>query len=415
MRVTILAIGSRGDVQPYVALGAGFKNKGAQVTVAAYPDFAGFIAEYGLRHVPLAGDPKKVLAGGLSASGRNPSAFWRRTLKEAGFFSGEFAAQCVTACTGAELILFSPLGIFARDIGKHLRIPAFLASYLPVTPTAAFPNAFFPELPAWLPFKRIYNRLTYLMEIQIFWHHFRKASGGKLPLLAPFGQIASDRSPIFYGFSTSVIPRPDDWGDWIHPTGYWFLDPPSGWEPSRELKDFLSAGEPPVYFGFGSVIGRNPEQTADLILKALSISGRRGIIAAGWGGIAKDFPLPENVLAVDAVPHGWLFPRMAAVVHHGGAGTTAAGLAGGVPSILVPAFADQFFWGDRVAKLGAGPKPIPRARLTPRALARAIGKAISDEKMRARARKLGERIREEDGVSVAVDAITREAGTRGQG
>ncbi len=171
------------------------------------------------------------------------------------------------------------------------------------------------------------------------------------------------RSPVIYGFSPSVVQKPPDWGDHVEITGYWFLDRQPGWQPPADLADFLAAGAPPVYIGFGSMSTRKPQETTELVLRALSRDRQRGLLLTGWGGLS-EIDLPDYVFKIEFAPHDWLFPQMAAVVHHGGAGTTAAGLRAGIPTIIVPHFIDQPFWGQRVADLGAGPQPIPRRQLT---------------------------------------------------
>jgi UDP:flavonoid glycosyltransferase YjiC (YdhE family) len=201
-----------------------------------------------------------------------------------------------------------------------------------------------------------------------------------------------------------VIAPPADWPDYIHVTGYWFLEPPAGWEPPGDLVDFLQAGPPPVYVGFGSMLSRKPEETADLVLQALARTGQRAVLSSGWGGLKKE-KFPETVFMVGSIPHSWLFPKMAAVVHHGGAGTTGAGLRAGIPSVITPFFGDQPFWGHRVYALGVGPEPIPRKRLTVENLAGAIQRAVSDMAIREKASRLGERIRAEDGIARAVAII----------
>jgi sterol 3beta-glucosyltransferase len=170
------------------------------------------------------------------------------------------------------------------------------------------------------------------------------------------------------------------------------------------LIDFIDAGSPPIYIGFGSMSSRNPLEVANLVVKALELSKQRGIILSGWGGLQKA-DLPESVFIVDSVPFSWLFPRVGAVVHHGGAGTTAFVLRTGIPSIIVPFFADQPFWGHLVAKLGVGPKPIPRKKLTAKRLANAIDLAIADQMMRQHAADLGSKIKAEDGIQRAAKII----------
>ena len=202
-----------------------------------------------------------------------------------------------------------------------------------------------------------------------------------------------------------MIAPPADWSNAIV-TGYWQLEPPSNWQPPAALEAFLANGEAPIYIGFGSMSSRDPAQTAELIVTALKQTGTRAILQSGWGGF-KATDLPDAVLSVESVPHSWLFNKVAAVVHHGGAGTTAAGLRAGVPSLVIPFFGDQGFWGERVAQLGVGPSPIPRKALTAQSLAQAIQTMTVNSEMRTRAAELGARIRTEDGVGNAVRVINQ--------
>jgi sterol 3beta-glucosyltransferase len=187
-------------------------------------------------------------------------------------------------------------------------------------------------------------------------------------------------------------------------TGQWFLDHPADWTPPEDLSRFLAAGPAPVFVGFGSIAGRSPSQTTALVLEALQICGQRGVIVTGWGGLCA-VPGPAAVCFVASVPYDWLFPRSAAVVHHGGAGSTAEGLRAGKPSVICPFFGDQPFWGKRVCALGAGPRPLPQKRLTARALAEAIKVAVADVGMRNRAEALGKKLRSENGVQRAIEAF----------
>ena len=225
-----------------------------------------------------------------------------------------------------------------------------------------------------------------------------------IPWNGPYTRIARERLPTLYGYSPTVVPKPPDWGEWIHVCGYWFLDGAETYQPPAGLIDFLASGPLPVYIGFGSMIHGDPEQLAEMIVKALTMSKQRGILLTGWAGSNHNH-LFDHVFQIDSVPHDWLFPRMAAIVHHGGAGTTAAALRSGVPSIAAPFFADQPFWAQRVFELGVGPKPIPQKQLTAEWLADAIRTAVSDTTMRARAAELGQRIQAEDGVARAVEII----------
>jgi sterol 3beta-glucosyltransferase len=217
------------------------------------------------------------------------------------------------------------------------------------------------------------------------------------------------RVPFLNGWSSHVAPDPPDWPSrGVETTGYWFLDRPDDWTPPAALTAFLDDGPPPVYVGFGSMAGRDPRRTTRIVLDALRRAGCRGLLASGWGGLsARD--LPASVHLCDQVPHDWLFPRVAAVVHHGGAGTTAAGLRAGRPTVVCPFFGDQPFWGRRVHDLGAGPPPIPQTHLTAERLARALRTVTECPSIRARAAAVGEKIRREDGVANAVAFIERMA------
>jgi sterol 3beta-glucosyltransferase len=200
---------------------------------------------------------------------------------------------------------------------------------------------------------------------------------------------------------------PPDWDGRSVATGYWFLDRPDDWQPPHELVEFLERDAPPVYVGFGSMPSEDAVVKTRLILEALQLSGQRGVVATGWGGLSAN-DLPEYVHALETAPHNWLFPRMAAVVHHGGAGTTAAGLRAGVPTVICPFFGDQPFWGRRVASLGVGPQPIAQKGLSAEKLADALLTVIGNKTMKERAAALGATIRSEDGIGRAVALIEAE-------
>jgi sterol 3beta-glucosyltransferase len=309
---------------------------------------------------------------------------------------------------GHDLIIAGTSSLSTFSIAQTLNIPMLLAYVFPFTPTSAFAA----PLVTRLPFGGTLNRLSFHIMRQMFWQSgkstdtlTRRAMGtGKGSFWGPFRAMNAARLPTLYGYSRHVLPRPRDWGEHIHITGYWFLDEPDGWTPPPELVDFLDAGDPPVYIGFGSMMSRNPREAGEIALDALRRSGQRGVIASGWGGL-QPTDLPDTVHMISSIPHSWLFPRMAAVVHHGGAGTTAAGLRAGVPSMVVPFMGDQPFWGERVAALGVGTAPIPRKQLTGERLAAAIHTCVTDTAMQARAAELGAKIRAEGGVENAVSLV----------
>lgn len=419
MQVTIIAVGSRGDVEPYVALGNGLKQAGHAVHVLGSQDFRDAITAHGLTYFDIGGSIQSVAQGMQDLlEGGN----FLKILSSMGPAAQGMVSQAVVsglaACDGSDLVI-AGLGGFSVGLAlsEKLGIP-FVPAYLyPFTPTREFASVLLPStgvaLPAWA------NRLSHRIGRQMLWQAFRSADNKArrevlhlpaAPLLGPFGSLEKAGGTVLCGYSRHVIPVPRDWSRSIHVTGYWFLEPAPGWKPPAELDLFLNSGPTPVYLGFGSMVHRRPEEMADLVLRALERTGQRAVVSTGWGGM-RTSRLPDSVCMVGSIPHSWLFPRMAAVVHHGGVGTTAAGLRAGVPAVVTPFFGDQPFWGDRVHSLGVGPRPIPRRQLSSDRLADAIRVAVSDTGMRDRAAALGERIRAEDGIGRAVEVLEQTRST----
>jgi sterol 3beta-glucosyltransferase len=422
MRVAIIAPGSRGDIQPYTALGKGLQEAGHVVRLVTHQNFETLVHSHGLEFWPVKGNVKDIAQSeemrGLIERG-NFLAILSQMAKEAQRGAFALVEGGLAACKGMDLVLAGLGGLFVGlALAEKLGLAFLQAYYIPFTPTRAFPSFLFPNLPSWL--RGSLNRSSYQLARQIMWQGFRSADRlarrkvlglPAAPFWGPYNAGRVRHAPILYGFSPSVIPRPSDWDSNIHVTGYWFLDPAPDWTPPSALMAFLQAGPPPVYVGFGSMSNRKPEETADLVLQALARTRQRAIILSGWSGLHKA-DLPPSVFMLDSIPFSWLFPRVAAVVHHGGAGTTAAGLRAGVPSIVVPFFGDQPFWGQRVAELGVGPEPIPRRKLTVERLAQAIHQALTDQNMRHRAANLGSKIQAEDGITRAV-AVVQQIEERG--
>ncbi len=414
MHITILTIGSRGDVQPFIALGQGLQQAGHQVQLATHANFESMTRNYGLNFSPVGGDIQAIM---LEESGQktldaggNPFTFMHRYAQMLEPMTERALVDSWNACQGTDAIIAHGAAFWGYDIAQKLGVPFYLAGLQPFSPNRDFPH---PMMPPALRLGGLVNQLTYWLMWQLFWQLFRKPinqwRGNTLNLPPtweqnPFGDGRWQQVSILYGYSPTVIPKPGNWTEQLHVTGYWFLDSPPDFSPPPELVDFLEAGKPPVYIGFGSMTGRNPELMTEIALSALAKTGQRGILLTGWGGIS-NADLPDSVFKIDSIPHDWLFPQMAAIVHHGGAGTTAAALRAGVPSIVIPFIGDQHFWGHRVAQLGVGPKPIPKKKLTGEWLAMAIRTAVEDETMRQCAAILGQKIRSEDGVAQAVKAF----------
>jgi sterol 3beta-glucosyltransferase len=408
MHITLLTLGTRGDVQPFVALGVGLRRAGHQVTLVTAEQFAEFVAEHDLSFAPLdrrflemidTADGKAIFD-----SGGNPLKVIRMSMP----IMRQILHDSWAGAQGADAIIYHQKILAGYHLAEKLGIPAIMAMPLPVYPTRAFTNPIIPlELPA------AFNRLS-----------FAANSGGKAPFMsminewrrADLGLPSRDRFsseaqlpngrpiPVLHAYSPSVVPIPPDWPSHVTATGYWFLDADADWQPPADLMRFLESGPAPVYVGFGSMVTQNPAAKLALVIEALRLSGQRGVVAAGWAGLKAD-DLPDTVYLLDHAPHEWLFPRMAAVVHHGGAGTTAAGLRAGRPTVIAPFFGDQPFWGRRVRALGVGPSPLPQKKLTAEALAAAIHEVVTDDRMRTRAEALAAQIETEDGVGRAVKWI----------
>ena len=413
MRIMIATVGTRGDIQPFIALGQGLQAAGHEVTVCAADGYRSFIETHGPGFAPMGSEVLRLSQQALSRvnglasavqAGREMMPAMRRSLDEA--WDAARAMQ-------PDLIVYHPKSLSGVHIAEKLNIPAVLSLPLPLlTPTSAFPSPALARLEpgGW------FNRMTYhvqrlaMMPYSGMVNDFRRQTLG-LPPLSRFADGLHHRDgtplPILYSYSRHVLPVPEDFPPHVHVTGYWFLDRPEDWQPDPGLVSFLNAGPPPVYIGFGSMAAvAGSRQRASLLIDALATSGQRGLLDRGWGDL--EAPVSSgNVMTIDNVPHDWLFPRVAAVVHHGGAGTVAAGLRAGKPTLICPVMADQPFWGQVVHRRGVGPAPIPLAKLTAVRLASGINELVTDPAYRERATALGEQIRSEDGVAVAVDILSR--------
>ena len=412
--------GSRGDVQPGIALALGLKSAGHELRLVAPQAFEGLIRERGLDFHRLTLDPQEAVRLQLQSGDANPLQFIRSARETLAPILLENVEQILEACRDTEAVVYTAVGFLGSGISRDLGVPGVGAMYGPlINASNSFPSSFMPvpsgrlELAHGLT-RRTYNRLNHFAAQQLLWQPLRTPVNRALaatpglslyPLDGPFGEARRHKAPVLNGWSPRVLPHPPDWGSHLPVTGYWFLDRPEGWTPPKGLQDFLDSGPSPVSVGFGSMGGAGAEALTEDVLRALRITGDRAVLVAGWGGIAAT-SLPDEVFAVSEVAHDWLFPKVRAAVHHGGAGTTAASLRAGAPTVVVPFLADQSFWGARVASLGVGPRPIPRSKLTAKRLVAAL-EETKDAGMRERSRRLGEKIRAEDGVARAVEAFHR--------
>ena len=396
--------------------GAGYK-----VVIAAAEDYRGIVEPYGLGFAPLVGSIRDLMDRqmiyGMLDDAENPVRFITGMMESVRPLIVRLVGDVYSACRDADALLVSTLGYYGGyDVAQALDIPVVVTHLHPNVPTRAYPHVFLPHLPSWLPsFVRArYNLLGHKLTEAAYWafilgplNEARREVLALAPLL-PLDIIERIRNPlrpVLHAYSPLLTRRPPDWDRDVHVTGYWFVDEPPGWTPDPGLVDFLDAGEPPVYVGFGSnLVGRDPDGITRLILSALERTGQRGIIMSGWGDLG-NIDLPDTVYKVETVPHSWLFRRVRTVVSHTGAGTLGATLRAGVPPITIPFFGDQLFWSPRVARLGLGPDPIPRRDLTEDRLVAAIRRALDDKSMRDRAALVGKQIRKEHGVENALKAL----------
>ena len=408
MRIAILTTGSRGDVQPFIALGQGLQKADHDVIIATRDEFRTPIEEQGITFAPIGTSDDHNLETNIrqgmesGSTGTIPSIRWVPNLRAA---FRDMLAQGLEVCRNSNLLLYSGLGmVIGPPLGERLNIPAIAAHLQIRLATGAYPHPPFPIPPR----SRLYNLLTHRLVAglaRLVFHpvvkKWLKAEG--LPPPVSNG-MRREKTPTLLGFSKYVVPKPKDWGDNVHLTGYWFLDENS-WQPPQQLLRFLQSGPRPVYIGFGSWPLTKSMETKEIILGALALSGQRGVLGISRDRVGDN--LPEHAIRVDEVPHSWLFPQMAAVVHHGGAGTIGTGLRAGVPTVTIPQWGDQPFWGQRVFEMGVGPRPLRRNKLSADRLAQAIDQVVTDETMRRNAAALGAKLRAEDGVHNAVEVIGR--------
>ncbi|KAI1415006.1 glycosyltransferase family 1 protein [Hypoxylon sp. FL1857] len=453
LNVVIQIVGSRGDVQPFVALGQVLKNTyGHRVRVATHATFQKFVEENGLEFFSIGGDPAELMAFMVKNPGLMPGIDALKSGEVTKRRKGieQIVLGCWRSCietgdgTGpaprfnrrskdnepdqspdfsiegsghkpfvADAIIANPPSFAHIHVAEKLGVPLHLMFTMPWSPTRAFPQPLaniqssntdpvttnyvsyaLVEMMTWQGLGDVINRFrTKILDLE------------PLSILWAPALLTRLRIPYTYCWSPALIPKPNDWGQHIDVAGFYFLNLASSYTPDPELAAFLEAGPPPIYIGFGSIVVDDPNGLTRMIFDAVAETGVRALVSKGWGGLGADsVGIPDGVFMLGNVPHDWLFQHVSAVCHHGGAGTTAAGINAGKPTIVVPFFGDQPFWGAMVARAGAGPDPIPYKKLTSAGLAEAIRVAMKPE-TQERARELGEKIREEKGTDVGAQCF----------
>ncbi|KAK8865790.1 hypothetical protein IAR55_000937 [Kwoniella newhampshirensis] len=431
MRITCLTIGSRGDVQPYIALCKGLQAEGHTTRIATHGEYKDWVEGHGIEFASVGGDPAELMQMCVD-NGMFTVSFLKEGLQKFRGWLDDLLNSSWEACQGSDLLIESPSAMGGVHIAEALRIPYYRAFTMPWTRTRAYPHAFA------VPEHRrggSYNYMTYTMFDQVFW----RAISGQINRwrrhvmhidATNFDKLEQHKIPFLYNFSPSVVPPPLDWTEWIHVTGYWFLEnadesqaAEKKWTPPEGLVDFIDGahekGKKVVYIGFGSIVVSDPEEMTRCVVEAVVDSGVHAILSKGWSdrgskGKSEDtgdskgadgVEYPPEIFSIDSIDHSWLFPRIDAACHHGGAGTSGASLRAGIPTIIKPFFGDQAFWSERVESLNVGSAV---RKLTSENLAAALIKATTDEKQIAKARVVGEMIRKENGVAKAIEAIYRD-------
>lgn len=415
-RITVLAIGSTGDLYPFCALALGLQQAGHQVRVATNSNFEAFVHDLGLEFAAIAGDFQALLKSELGQrllQGETVKLIEDDLLRQQMY-------DALNAAQDAQVFIFNQLSIWGYHVAEKLNVPSFLASSIPLSATQNYPFLSFSENPNPNLFKGWLNYGSYLLiELISTWQSRTLINSVRqawsLPTLPALGaRFRSDKPrhltplPVLYGVSPFIFSRPGDWNGLTYVTGTWFLDRAQGYEPSAVLNQFLEAGETPICVGFGSMADSNSAALTNIVLEAIALSKQRAIILSGWGELGKTelaHQLKQQVFVIDSVPHSWLFSKVKAVVHHGGSGTTAAVCRAGLPSVVVPYFADQIGWGERLHQIGVSPKPILRKQLSSESLANAITIATSDRAMQQKSARLGLNMRSENGVDQAISII----------
>jgi sterol 3beta-glucosyltransferase len=417
MRITCLTIGSRGDVQPYIALCKGLIADGHHPKIATHAEFGPWIKKHGIDFAPVGGNPAELMALCVEYGMFTPKFITETNSKFRGWLD-DLLVSAWEACQGSEVLIESPSAMAGIHIAEALGIPYFRAFTMPWTKTRAYPHAF---APLNFKFGGNYNFGTYAVFNSVFWQlTARQINSWRRKTMGihntTLGLMKQNEVPFLYNFSPNVVAPPLDFSAWVHVTGYWFLDEAKDWSPPADLLAFIEKAKIDkmklVYIGFGSVIVSDSKAMTQNIVDAVLKADVRCILSKGWSDRLdakepnkSEVPLPPSIFQIASAPHDWLFQQIDAAVHHGGAGTTGASLRAGIPTIIKPFFGDQFFFSTRVEDIGVG---LRVKHITPNALGKALWIATHDTRIRTKAKLLGERIRAENGVQTAINALYRD-------
>ncbi|WP_312034412.1 glycosyltransferase [Actinoplanes sp. TBRC 11911] len=406
MRVLIVTSGSTGDVAPYLGIAVRLQSAGHDVTLATHAPFRSLVTGAGVPFRPIPGDMRAVLPQARGQDGRGSGTDPRALLKLMSLARplirsmADGIAAVVESVRPDALLLSTLVAPLGYQLAEAYRIKAAGLFPQPLYPTREFGSVLVGgrSFGPWgnLAFGHLVDSLAQTMYTRAI-RSLRASLALPDIRLRTLERAQLSLYPTFYGFSRAVVPRPADWPAQLRISGYWWPARPRDWQPPAELVDFLAAGPPPVHIGFGSMAPGHGSRLTAIVMDAVHRTGVRAILQSGWSGLATG--PTDDVLSIGDVPHDWLFPQVSAVVHHAGAGTTAAALRAGVPAVPVPVLADQPFWARRVHHLGAAARPIPMPALTGERLADALLDVRDNPHRAARAQALSAQLTAEDATA----------------
>lgn len=411
-RIVIFTVGTEGDARPYVALGRGLASCGYDVVIATSREFEDFVRRNALGFAPLTADFYELMQRHRNVIDRRSQWRMMRTLMdEVRRMARSWAEEGMAAADGAALIIGSGnVALLATSVGEKLGTPVVRSQLQPFDPSRDLPAPLF--RPSRMKLPGAVNLLLYQALRIAAWRLMRQAIQGvradlmlpPYPATGPWSLLRKASGRTLYGFSRHVVPRQPEWPASVSIPGYFMLPEAARYQPSPALKHFLETGPRPIYIGFGSMVSARIAALAGLVGEAVRLSGSRAIVSSGWAEMGAHLGASADIMVVTSVPHDWLFPQVSLAVHHCGAGTTAAAISAGIPTVPVPFVGDQFFWAWQMRRLGVATAHLERRRLTAQSLADAIEQARQPTIVAA-ASALGAMVRAEDGVAAAIGQL----------
>jgi len=407
-QIAVLTVGSRGDIQPFIALCLALNQIGHKTKLVTYAKFESLISQYGVEFSPLINSYEEQLVNIIRNPG-NPLVDPTRIQNTVGPILDRVLAESWQKCQGADAIINAATAFWGFDIAERLRIPNVSVGLIPLRATEEFPHCVAPQF----KFPGFLNKLSGQLVTNAIWagygksiNRWRRETLGLEPWNKPPFITKKWRSQLeLLAYSPSLLPQPKDWGEDVYTTGFWFLNEPKDFTPDQELLEFLAAGDEPIYVGFGSMAIDEPERyrLSRLFSNALVKLRKRGIF---HGAISERIRHEEHIYCLQSsIPHSWLLPRTSLAIHHGGIGTTGASLRAGCPSIVLPFYSDQTFWANRLYEVGVSLPPFKRDRVSEHDIVQAIEKIYSESKFFSKAQQFSEALETDNGVKRAASLI----------